>query len=173
MRGDDTSVKIGAPDWSAPLRLDILDLSNSTIWGLRSGRPMSKRHGRHSTARKREILEAYLNGEALHALGKQHDVCRRLADILRRHLQCNSPAFSARLSELQHVREDQRPGRVQKCRIIFPTTGALSMACSKRNQWRPADATTSEIDLVTNPHMSMIVARRRAIMREGGQLVRW
>ena len=42
---------------------------------------MSKRHGRHSTARKREIVEAYLNGEALHALGKQHDVCLSLIRI--------------------------------------------------------------------------------------------
>ena len=39
---------------------------------------MSKRHRRHSTAKKREIVEAYLNGEALHALGKQHDACRSL-----------------------------------------------------------------------------------------------
>ena len=42
---------------------------------------MSKRHRRHSTAKKREIVEAYLNGEALHALGKQHDVCRSLIRI--------------------------------------------------------------------------------------------
>ena len=39
---------------------------------------MSKRHRRHSTAKKREIVQAYLNGEALHALGKQHDMCRSL-----------------------------------------------------------------------------------------------
>ena len=38
---------------------------------------MKRRHRRHSTAKKREIVEAYLNGEALHALSKQHDVCRR------------------------------------------------------------------------------------------------
>ncbi len=42
---------------------------------------MSKRHRRHSTAKKREIVEAYLNGEALHALGKEHDVCRSLIRI--------------------------------------------------------------------------------------------
>ena len=40
-----------------------------------------RRHRRHSTALKREIVEAYLNGEALHALGKQHDVCRNLIRI--------------------------------------------------------------------------------------------
>jgi len=40
-----------------------------------------RRHRRHSTALKREIVEAYLNGEALHALGKQHDICRNLIRI--------------------------------------------------------------------------------------------
>ena len=42
---------------------------------------MSKRHGRHSTARKRKFVEAYLNEEALHALGQQHDACRNLIRI--------------------------------------------------------------------------------------------
>ena len=42
---------------------------------------MSKRHRRHSTAGKREIVETYLNGEALHVLGKRHDVCRCLFRI--------------------------------------------------------------------------------------------
>jgi len=42
---------------------------------------MTRRHRRHSTAKKREIAEAYLNGEALHALSKQHDVCRNLIRV--------------------------------------------------------------------------------------------
>lgn len=42
---------------------------------------MTRKHGRHSTAKKREIVEAYLNGEALHALSKQHDVCRNLIRV--------------------------------------------------------------------------------------------
>lgn len=42
---------------------------------------MTRRHRRHSTAKKREIVEAYLNGEALHALSKQHDVCRNLIRV--------------------------------------------------------------------------------------------
>ncbi len=42
---------------------------------------MSKKDGRHSSARKREIVEAYLNGEALHALDKLHDVCRSMIQI--------------------------------------------------------------------------------------------
>ena len=42
---------------------------------------MTRRHRRHSTAKKREIVEAYLNGEALHALSKQHDVCRNLTRV--------------------------------------------------------------------------------------------
>ena len=42
---------------------------------------MTKRHRRHSTAKKLEIVEAYLKGEALHALSKQHDVCRNLIRV--------------------------------------------------------------------------------------------
>ena len=42
---------------------------------------MTRKHRRHSTAKKREIVEAYLNGEALHALSKQHDVCRNLIRV--------------------------------------------------------------------------------------------
>ena len=42
---------------------------------------MTRRHRRHSTTKKREIVEAYLNGEALHALSKEHDVCRNLIRI--------------------------------------------------------------------------------------------
>jgi len=40
-----------------------------------------RRYRRHSTAKKREVVDAYLNGEALHALSKQHDVCRNLIRI--------------------------------------------------------------------------------------------
>ncbi|MXW87670.1 MAG: transposase [Boseongicola sp. SB0667_bin_21] len=42
---------------------------------------MTKRHRRHSTAKKREVVEAYLNGEALQALSRRHDVCRSLIRI--------------------------------------------------------------------------------------------
>jgi len=42
---------------------------------------MTRRHRRGSTSKTREIVEAYLNGEALHALSKQHDVCRILNRI--------------------------------------------------------------------------------------------
>lgn len=42
---------------------------------------MTRKHRRHSTAKKREIVEAYLSGEALHALSKRHDVCRNLIRV--------------------------------------------------------------------------------------------
>ncbi len=42
---------------------------------------MTKRHRRHSTAKKREVVEACLNGEALQALSRRHDVCRSLIRI--------------------------------------------------------------------------------------------
>lgn len=42
---------------------------------------MTKRHRRHSTARKREIVEAYFNGESMRALSQKYDVCRTLIPI--------------------------------------------------------------------------------------------
>ena len=42
---------------------------------------MTKRHRRHSTAKKRQVVEEYLAGEALHAVSKRHDVCRNLIRI--------------------------------------------------------------------------------------------
>ena len=42
---------------------------------------MTRRHRRHSTAKKREVVEACLNGEALRTLSERHDVCRNLIRI--------------------------------------------------------------------------------------------
>jgi transposase len=42
---------------------------------------MTKRHRRHSTARKREIVEAYFNGESMRGLSQKYDVCRTLIPI--------------------------------------------------------------------------------------------
>lgn len=42
---------------------------------------MTKRHRRHSTAKKREIVEAYFNGESMRALSQKYDVCRTLIPI--------------------------------------------------------------------------------------------
>lgn len=42
---------------------------------------MTKRHRRHSTARKREIVEAYFDGEPMRALSQRYDVCRTLIPI--------------------------------------------------------------------------------------------
>ena len=42
---------------------------------------MTRRHRRHSTAKKREMVEADLNGEALRTLSERHDVCRSLIRI--------------------------------------------------------------------------------------------
>lgn len=42
---------------------------------------MTKRHQRHSTAKKREVVAACLNGEALRTLSERHDVCRSLIRI--------------------------------------------------------------------------------------------
>lgn len=42
---------------------------------------MPKRHRRHSTAMKREIVEAYFRGESMRALSQKHDVCRTLIPI--------------------------------------------------------------------------------------------
>lgn len=42
---------------------------------------MTRRHRRHSTARKREIFEAYFNGESMRGLSQSYDVCRTLIPI--------------------------------------------------------------------------------------------
>jgi transposase len=42
---------------------------------------MTQKHGRHSTARKREIVEAYFNGESMRSLSQKYDVCRTLIPI--------------------------------------------------------------------------------------------
>jgi transposase len=42
---------------------------------------MTKRHRRHSTARKREVVEAYLKGSSMRALSQIYDVCRTLIPI--------------------------------------------------------------------------------------------
>ena len=63
---------------SAPLRLDNLTIQFPPIRGLLQGGSMTRRHRRHSIAKKREAVEACLNGEALRTLSQRHDVSRRL-----------------------------------------------------------------------------------------------
>jgi transposase-like protein len=44
------------------------------------------RHRTHSTAFKRQVVDEYLAGETLHALGKRHDLSRNLIRIwLQKH----------------------------------------------------------------------------------------
>jgi transposase len=44
------------------------------------------RHRTHSTAFKRQVVQEYLAGETLHALGKRHDLSRNLIRIwLQKH----------------------------------------------------------------------------------------
>jgi transposase-like protein len=40
-----------------------------------------RRHRRHSTAFKRQVVEEYLGGAALNALAKEHDICRHLIRV--------------------------------------------------------------------------------------------
>jgi transposase len=42
---------------------------------------MTRKHRRHSTAKKREVVEAYFNGESMRALSQKHDICRTLIPI--------------------------------------------------------------------------------------------
>jgi transposase-like protein len=42
---------------------------------------MTRKHRRHSTARKREVVEAYLNGASMRGLSQKFDVCRTLIPI--------------------------------------------------------------------------------------------
>lgn len=43
--------------------------------------PMPKRHRRHSTAMKREVVEAYFQGASMRSLSQKYDVCRTLIPI--------------------------------------------------------------------------------------------
>lgn len=40
-----------------------------------------RRHRRHSTAFKRQVVEEYLAGATLNALSKEHDICRHLIRV--------------------------------------------------------------------------------------------
>ena len=40
-----------------------------------------RRHRRHGTAFKRQVVEAYRGGVALNALAKEHDICRHLIRV--------------------------------------------------------------------------------------------
>ncbi|WP_460272319.1 transposase [Celeribacter sp. ULVN23_4] len=42
---------------------------------------MTKKHRRHSTAKKREVVEAYFQNEARRALSQKYDICRTLIPI--------------------------------------------------------------------------------------------
>lgn len=42
---------------------------------------MIKKHRRHSTSKKREVVEVYFNGESMRALSQKHDICRTLIPI--------------------------------------------------------------------------------------------
>ena len=42
---------------------------------------MTRRHRRRSIAKKREVVEACLDGEGLRTLSQRHDVCRSLIRI--------------------------------------------------------------------------------------------
>jgi len=42
---------------------------------------MTKKHRRHSTSKKREVVEAYFNGGSMRALSQKHDIYRTLIPI--------------------------------------------------------------------------------------------
>jgi transposase-like protein len=42
---------------------------------------MTKRHRRHGTARKRDVVEAYFNGVSMRGLSQKYDVCGTLIPI--------------------------------------------------------------------------------------------
>ena len=45
---------------------------------------MTKNHPRHSMARKREVVEAYFNGESMRGLSQKYNICRTLIAIWSR-----------------------------------------------------------------------------------------
>ena len=101
---------------------------------------MTRRHRRHSTARKREVVahhEVCLKGESMRALSQKHDVCRRLTPIWIDKFERGEfdddaleeeplPEYEVRV-----VAPEQLVGR-QAIKIGFPK-GARRRAQSQRN----------------------------------------
>ena len=103
---------------------------------------MSK-HRSHSIEFKRQIAQAYLSGEALHALAKQHDVSRYLIRIWVGKYEAGEFEDDARAADMLRAYEakiaalERMVGR-QALEIEF-LKGALKHAP------RPRSATTSVI----------------------------
>ena len=95
------------------------------------------RHRRHSTAKKRAVVGACLNGEALQALSQRHDVCRSLFRIwIEKHERgaCDDDAVEAELLSECKVRIaalERLVGR-QALEIEFPE-GARVRGQSRRD----------------------------------------
>jgi len=106
---------------------------------------MTKRHRRHSTAKKRQVVEEYLAGEALHALSKRHDVCRNLIRVWIEKYERGEydddaieadllPEYEARIAalerlvgrqalEIEFLKGAQKNGRLQKSAPTSVITG--------------------------------------------------
>jgi transposase-like protein len=106
---------------------------------------MTKRHRRHSTAKKRQVVEEYLNGETLHALSKRHDVCRTLIRVwIEKHERGEFdddaveadllPEYEARIAalerlvgrqalEIEFLKGAQKNGRLQRSARTSVITG--------------------------------------------------
>lgn len=101
------------------------------------------RHRTHSTAFKRQVVEEYLAGETLHALGKRHDLSRNLIRIwLQKH---ESGAFDEDAIAADMVQEyEARIAALE--RLVGKQAMELEfLKGALRNAPRPRSATTSVI----------------------------
>lgn len=66
-----------------------------------------RRHRRHSIEFKREVAQAYLDGETLHGLAKQHDVDRSLIRLWGRKYERGE--FDAEVESAQTLPDHEAP----------------------------------------------------------------
>ncbi|MEL6310908.1 MAG: transposase [Pseudomonadota bacterium] len=106
-----------------------------------------RRHRRHSTAFKRQIVEEYLAGAALNAPSKEHDICRHLIRVWIEKYEAgefdeeNEAANTFHEAQAKIAALERMVGR-QALEIEF-LKGALASKRSRRNA--PTSAITGPV----------------------------
>lgn len=100
-----------------------------------------RRHRNHSIAFKRQVAQAYLTGESLHGLAKQHDISRNLIRLWIK--KCEAGEFDAEIEAAKTLHEyEAKIARLE--RKVGQLTMELDYLKGALEQARsPSDAPTS------------------------------